>query len=143
MKRIIIVKRNQAVKNPISVLKRESTRIRPLALIVDDEVDICYLLKDILQKKFESSSVTSLAAAKEYLQYNEPAVIFLDNKLTDGFGMDHIHSFKEKYPAARIIMITAGDNFNDRETALLEGADFFINKPFSIKTILETVQTIC
>lgn len=129
------------VKYPAS-LEAESIPGKPLALIVDDEVDICFLLKDILQKKFESSSVTSLAEAKQYLRSHEPSVIFLDNKLTDGFGIDHIHSIKEQYPRTRIIMITAHDNFSDKETALQEGADYFINKPFSVKAILETVQAI-
>ena len=138
----IVVKRYSAIKYPASVLTVESTPSKPLALIVDDEADICFLLKDILQKKFESSSVTNLAEAKQYLQFNEPTVIFLDNKLSDGLGIEHIHSFKEQYPHTRIVMMTANDNFTDKETAIREGADFFINKPYSIKTILETIQTM-
>ena len=137
----MVVNKCSEVKYSASV-QNESTPGRPLALIVDDEVDICFLLKDILQRKFESSSVTSLAEAKQYLQFHEPSVIFLDNKLSDGLGIDHIHCIKEQYPRTRIVMITAFDNFSERETALQEGADYFINKPFSIKTILETVQTI-
>ena len=141
IQKVLIVRTYSAVKYTASVAE-ESTPGKPLALIVDDETDICFLLKDILQKKFESSSVTSLAEAKLYLQFNEPSVIFLDNKLSDGLGIDHIHSFKEQYPQTKIVMITAFDNFSDKEMALKEGADYFINKPFSIKTILETVQTI-
>jgi DNA-binding NtrC family response regulator len=120
----------------------QRTSTKPLALIVDDETDICFLLKDILQKKFESCSVTTLADAKRYLQINEPAVIFLDNKLTDGLGVDNIYSFKKQYPHTKIVMMTAYDNFSDRETAMKEGADYFINKPFSIQTIMDTVQKI-
>jgi len=135
------VRRHVEVKYTASVLE-ESTPSKPLALIVDDETDICFLLKDILQRKFESSSVTSLAEAKLYLQLNEPSIIFLDNKLSDGLGIDHIHSFKEQYPHTKIVMITAYDNFSEKEMAFKEGADYFINKPFSIKTIMETIQTI-
>ena len=133
--------RHSEVKYNPSVLEI-STPSKPLALIVDDEVDICFLLKDILRKKFESSSVTTLAEAELYLQLNDPSVIFLDNKLSDGLGIDHIHSFKEQHPKTRIVMITANDNFTDKEKAFQEGADYFINKPFSIKAILETIQTI-
>jgi DNA-binding response OmpR family regulator len=133
--------RHSEVNHTIPV-PRHNTLGKPLALIVDDEVDICFLLKDILRKKFEMCSVTSLADAKQYLQLNKPTLIFLDNKLSDGLGIDHIHSFKEQHPQTKIIMITANDSFSDREIALREGADYFINKPFSIQTILETVQTI-
>jgi len=135
------VEKDNVVKYSASVLK-ESTPGRPLALIVDDQADICFLLISILQKTFECISITSLAEAKRYLQVKEPFVIFLDNRLPDGLGMDHIHLFKEEHPGIKIVMITASDNFSDRETALREGADYFINKPFSKANILETVQTI-
>src|ERR1043165_3719443 len=85
---------------------------KPLALIIDDEADICYLLKDILQKKFISNSVATLGEAKRYLQTNKPYIIFLDNMLSDGLGIDHIHSIKEKYPAIKIVMITACDSIS-------------------------------
>ena len=139
---LIVITSRAAAKYPASVLTKGSTPTKPIALIVDDETDICYLLKDILQRKFQSIAVNSLAEAKRYLQANEPTLIFLDNKLSDGFGMDHIHLFKEIYPSMKIIMITASDNFEDKEKALDEGADYFINKPFSVKTILEGIERI-
>ena len=112
---------------------------KPLSLIVDDEEDICLLLEYILQNRnIDNVSVNNLADAELFLQSHDPSVIFLDNKLSDGLGVDRIRSFKERHPATKIIMITAHDNFRDK--AMQEGADYFITKPFSIKTILETIQ---
>lgn len=129
------------VNNFFAAPLEEKARGRTLSLIVDDEEDICFLLKDILSKRnIENVSVNNLSDAISFLQSHDPALIFLDNKLSDGLGVDHIKSIKKNHPTTRIIMITAHDNYRDR--AISEGADFFISKPFSKKTILETLEKI-
>jgi DNA-binding response OmpR family regulator len=113
------------------------------ALIIDDEVDICYLLKGMLrQKNIDASYVTTLADAEAHLQKNDPPVIFLDNHLSDGMGIDHIARIKKEHPASFIIMITAQDTSTDREKAYKEGVDFFIGKPFTREMILKTIEKI-
>ena len=113
------------------------------ALIIDDEIDICYLLKNILQhQNLTAEYVTSLGAAEKILQESEPPVIFLDNHLSDGLGINHIRKMKKEHPASKVVMITAHDNPSDREKAFQEGADYFISKPFSRNTILKTIENI-
>ena len=115
----------------------------PPVLIVDDEVDICYLLKGILRfRNIEASYVTTLAAAEAHLEKNDPPAIFLDNHLSDGMGMDYITRFKKEHPSTCIIMITAYDTSIDSEKAYKAGADFFIGKPFTGETILKTIDKI-
>ena len=61
------------------------------ALIVDDEIDICYLLSGILrQKKLRTSYVNNLADAQSVLKKEIPSIVFLDNNLPDGKGIDFI-----------------------------------------------------
>jgi DNA-binding response OmpR family regulator len=85
------------------------------------------LLSSILrQKKIQSSFAGSLAEADKMLKENSPPhIIFLDNYLPDGLGINHIHTLKKKYPSSKIVMITAHDNVSDRLKAQHEGADFF------------------
>jgi len=114
---------------------------KPRALIIDDEVDICYLLKGILRyQHIDAEYVTSLEAAKTLDRDQDPPVIFLDNHLKDGFGIEHISYFKNKYPSSKVVMITAHDTANDREKAYKSGADFFIGKPFTRDIILKTIE---
>ena len=69
------------------------------ALIVDDEVDICFLLSGILrQKQLKPSFVNNLAGAKAALQQEIPSILFLDNHLPDGLGLDFIPFVKSNYP---------------------------------------------
>ena len=113
------------------------------ALIIDYEADICFLLKSILSlKNFEATYANTLSEGEKYLKQNDPVVIFLDNHLPDGFGIDSIRHFKKNYPSSKIVMITAHDTSSDREKAYLEGVDFFIGKPFTRDIINKTVEKI-
>ena len=86
-------------------------------LIVDDELDICYLLSGMLkQRSFRTAFVNCLSEDVTALQSEAPTLLFLDNHLPDGFGLDFIPFVKKNYPAIKIIMITAHDGASDRKT---------------------------
>ncbi|MGC4101953.1 MAG: response regulator [Ferruginibacter sp.] len=113
------------------------------ALIIDDEIDICYLLSSILRiKNIPSRYVNSISDAVEVLKGEQPEIIFLDNHLPDGMGVDFISRLKESHPGSKVIMITAYDTPADRKKALSVGADVFIAKPFSRDTIYQTVDEL-
>ena len=113
------------------------------ALIIDDEADICYLLSRLLKhKNLETAFVNSLSDADKALKSERPEIIFLDNHLPDGLGINYIPYIKKNYPDSKIIMITAHDSGDDRDKALKNGADFFIGKPFSSEIIYKTVDEL-
>jgi two-component system OmpR family response regulator len=113
------------------------------ALIVDDEVDVCYLLSVILKhKNLESSYVNTISEAKRVLLENNPCIIFLDNHLPDGFGVNFIEEIKDLYPDVKIVMITAHDTTTDRDRAYKNGADQFIGKPFTRDVIFKTLESL-
>ncbi len=112
-------------------------------LIVDDEMDICYLLSVILkQRNLPSKFVNTLSEAQFAMKRELPSILFLDNHLPDGLGVDFIREVKTNYPLVKVILITAYDSSVEKQAALQEGADFFIGKPFSKATINETVDRI-
>ena len=113
------------------------------ALIIDDENDICYLLRGILlNKNIYSDYVNSIREARRVLKSGGPGVIFLDNHLPDGKGVEFINEIKKIHPAPIVIMITAYDTPDDRKKAMDAGADYFIPKPFSRETIFHTVDLL-
>lgn len=112
-------------------------------LIIDDETDICYLLSTLLkQKNLETEYVNTLTNAALALKNEIPEIIFLDNHLPDGQGMNFISFIKSNYPSVKIVMITAHDTAADRILALKRGADYFIGKPFTRDIIYKTVEKI-
>ena len=112
-------------------------------LIIDDEADICYLLSTLLkQKNLEAEYVNTLTDAAVALKKMIPEIVFLDNHLPDGLGMNFIEYIKSHYPDIKIVMITAHDTVADRQKALNEGVDYFISKPFTRDMIYKTVEQL-
>ena len=113
------------------------------ALIIDDELDICYLLGGILKhKKFSTSYVNTLREAKSALRTNPPELLFLDNHLPDGIGLDFISYIKHHHPVVKIIMITAHDSAAERKRAYAEGVNSFLSKPFTKELICSAIDSV-
>ncbi len=113
------------------------------ALIIDDERDICFLLSNILRNNnVDVNYVNTLGDGKIYLQNHEPAVLFLDNHLPDGLGIEFINYVKEQHAATKIIIVTAHDTPEDRSRALKHGANLFISKPFTAAEILNALRQL-
>jgi len=113
------------------------------ALIVDDEMDVCYLLSSILKyKNLQASYVNSIGEAKRVLGENNHSIIFLDNHLPDGFGINFIDEIRKLNPDVKIVMITAHDTNNDKDRAYAQGVDQFIGKPFTRETIVRTIEKL-
>src|SRR5438094_6556694 len=112
------------------------------ALIIEDESDMCLLLNIMLNgKDVELDHVKNLASAKSYLQQEKPSVVILDNKLPDGFGIDFISYIKSNYPSIKIIMIS-GYDASAEDVALDNGADIFLQKPFTRDQLYQSVMNL-
>ena len=113
------------------------------ALIIDDETDICFLLRGILRtKNLQVSYANSLSDATVVLAKENPEIIFLDNHLPDGLGVDFVSQLKATHPLAKVVMISAYDLYSDRTKAFANGVDTFIPKPFTKEIISQTVDQL-
>jgi len=123
---------------PTSKLKvKAATKI----LVVEDEGQIGLVLNMILSdRNFDLDYVNNLLDAQEYLDKNKPSVVILDNKLPDGFGVDFISYIKKKFPSIKIIMISGFSTA--RDVALENGADRFLEKPFSMDNVNEAIDSV-
>lgn len=112
------------------------------ALIIEDESDMCLLLNIMLKSdEVELDHVKNISAAKEYLKNENPSVVILDNKLPDGFGVDLISFIKSNYPSIKIIMIS-GYDASAEDVALDNGADIFLQKPFSKNQLYQSMMNL-
>jgi two-component system, OmpR family, response regulator len=112
------------------------------ALIIDDEIDICYFLTGILKKKeIPSLYVNSLFEAKAILKTYFPALVFLDNHLPDGLGLDFIAYIKDVSPHTSIVIITANDSVTMNKSCMANTIDF-IRKPFTRERIDDAIDLI-
>jgi len=110
-------------------------------LVVEDEGQIGLVLNMILSdRNFDLDYVNNLLDAQEYLEKNKPSIVILDNKLPDGFGVDFISYIKKKFPSIKIIMISGFSTA--RDVALENGADMFLEKPFSMDAVNEAIDSV-
>ena len=103
-------------------------------LVVDDEEDLCEILKFNLES--EGYHVDTANSAEEALQLNisNYSLLLLDVMMGEisGFKMAKILKNNPETAIIPIIFITAKDTENDTITGLTIGADDYISKPFSL-----------
>lgn len=113
------------------------------AMIIEDEKEICFLLSMVLkQKNLNPTCAYSIAEAKMNINAINPSILFLDNRLPDGYGLDFISQVKEHFPYTKIVMMTAHNSPEDMRKAKNRGADYFISKPFSSSVIKQTIDRL-
>lgn len=100
-------------------------------LIIDDEPDLCLLLKDYFRRKdYEVVISHGLNEGKDLLNSIQPDVVFLDNNLPDGPGWSIAQFIAANFPAVYLVLISA---FNRVAPPMPAGAKFnTIEKPISI-----------
>jgi response regulator of citrate/malate metabolism len=119
---------------PFSFLKRYKLSIKPAAHVYTSPYNFC--------KNLKPSCVSSIADARKAIAIINPLLLFLDNRLPDGFGIDYIPEIKQEHPHTKIVMITAHNSMQEIQTAFNNGADYFISKPFNAEIIKNTIDLI-
>ncbi|BBM00702.1 sigma-54 dependent transcriptional regulator [Microbulbifer sp. GL-2] len=114
----------------------------PLALVVDDEPDICKLLTLTLQRMdVDCHTAANLAEAKRLLTQNRYDFCLTDLRLPDGDGLqlvEHIQSgIHRELPIA---VITAHGNMDTAIKALKLGAFDFVSKPVDLERLRNLAQ---
>lgn len=121
--------------------------MKPLvALVIDDEPDLCHLLEITLQKmNIQTVAAHTLQAAHQAIKKQVFDLCLTDMRLPDGNGLDWVSYLHKHYPMIPIAVITAHGNVETAIKALKLGAFDFISKPINLtllrKTITEALKT--
>lgn len=113
-------------------------------LVVDDEQDLCEILKFNLET--DGYTVEMANSAEEALEMNIESfnLLLLDVMMGGMSGFALAKQLKAE-PATKdipIIFLTARDTENDTVTGFNLGADDYISKPFSIREVLVRVRAV-
>lgn len=113
-------------------------------LVVDDEEDLCEILKFNLEN--EGYEVDTANSAEEALKMDISSynLLLLDVMMGEisGFKMANILKKDKKTASVPIIFITAKDTENDTVTGFNLGADDYISKPFSLREVVARVKAV-
>jgi two-component system response regulator PilR (NtrC family) len=115
---------------------------KPLALIVDDEPDICELLELTLGRMdTDSLSAENLDKARKLLKAHKFDLCLTDMKLPDGNGIELVEHLQKNHPDIPSAVITAHGNMEAAIIALKAGAFDFVSKPVDLQILRKLVNT--
>ena len=120
--------------------EEKKTRI----LVVDDEEDLCEILKFNLEA--EGYQIETAYSGEEALEKDVASfqLILLDVMMGGMSGFQMAKHLKENPVTANIpiIFLTARDTENDTVTGFNLGADDYISKPFSIREVMVRIRAV-
>lgn len=114
-------------------------------LIVEDEQDIAQLLKHYLEKDgFHVCLATTGLEALKLVVSEHPDLVILDLMLPHLNGLEVCKTLRHKPETALlpIIMLTAKNEESDTVVGLELGADDYVTKPFSPKTLVARIKSL-
>jgi DNA-binding NtrC family response regulator len=115
---------------------------QPLLLIVDDDIDFCESMWDILhEKSYRICLAHDQKKATECMQHKAHDIVLLDLKLSDGNGKEVFELAQKMNPDCRTILITGFRTEMDQTIHQLiqDGADDVFFKPLDLTKLLETL----
>lgn len=111
-------------------------------LVVDDEMNICELLKAYFENEgYEVKTANDGAEGVSYFKMYEPDLVLLDLMMPKKDGLQVCREIRE-VSSKPIIMVTAKDDVFDKVLCLELGADDFVVKPFDMKELSARVKAV-
>jgi two-component system response regulator PilR (NtrC family) len=114
---------------------------KPLALVIDDEPDICELLSLTLERMDIDTAVAGdVKSAKAQLSRRRFDICLTDMRLPDGDGLELVEWMQENASGVPVAVITAHGNVETAVQALKLGAFDFISKPLDLQNLRNIVE---
>ena len=114
--------------------------MKPVALIIDDEVQIRRLLRVVLEGEDYQvhEAETGQQGLMEIARWR-PAIILLDLGLPDLDGLEVLKRLRE-WSKAPVLVLSVRDDDQDKVAALDAGAEDYVTKPFSTPELLARLR---
>lgn len=114
--------------------------MKPIALIIDDEVQIRRLLALALESAgYLVREAETGTLGLQSVALTRPDVILLDLGLPDLDGLTVLQRLRE-WSATPVVVLTVRDGESDKVAALDAGADDYVTKPFSTVELLARLR---
>lgn len=109
-------------------------------VVIDDEAEICDLLKTMLEEKGHTVHTSINAQNLTEILNPPPDIILLDVLMPDINGLECMPQIQSLTPKARVIVITGLDDYHLADAFYEAGACGFLNKPLHHNQILSSIQ---
>jgi CheY-like chemotaxis protein len=116
--------------------------VKKKILVVDDEVNSVFVLRCILEdKNYTVTEAYDGEAALRAVSIQKPDLVLLDVTMPKMSGYEVCKSIKSNPETKKIpvILVTGKDTAEDIKTALSNGANWFVRKPYDANYLLNMV----
>ncbi len=132
-----------AVKKPFE-LERKVNSILPRLLLVEDNPDMSYFIKEHLQELYHVQEAKNGKLGLEAAKQNPPDLIITDVMMPEMDGVELCKAVKSNLDTSHVpvIMLTAKAGIENKIEGLEMGADDYLTKPFEPKELLARVKNL-
>lgn len=109
--------------------------------MVDDEVDICSLLKEYFEDRFVVETAHNGTEALRKAEIFKPDIALLDVKMPVMDGMLALKAIKLSQPNTRVIMLTAIGSGVATKECLKQGAFGYVTKPVELDVLEDIIRS--
>jgi two-component system, chemotaxis family, chemotaxis protein CheY len=109
-------------------------------LIVDDDAFVRTLLRDMLANQGYALTEAENGRAALDRDGPPPSLVLLDLLMPQMSGMEALGRIRDRWPSARVLVITSMDSERLLEEAMQAGASGYITKPFHPVEIASAVE---
>lgn len=111
-------------------------------VIADSEKLLTSLSTALGESGYEVDVVADTAGAIKYAAEGSYDIIILDLMLPGKSSLLVLHELRELDQAVEILILSTADQIHDRVTALIQGADDYLVKPFSYDDLHTRIQVL-
>ena len=125
---------------------RQSERVMAGAdhiLVVDDEREICEIVRQYLESEgFRVSSASDGAGMRRILAHEPVSLVIMDLMLPGEDGLTLARELRETQPQIGILILTGRGDTVDKIIGLEMGADDYLSKPFHLRELLARTKSV-
>ena len=115
---------------------------RPRVLVVDDDLEMCAMLREYLSKEqFDVELAHDGDSALRAIEASRPNIVLLDVSMPSRGGFEVLRTLRGDSDLP-VLMLTARDEHGDRIHGLELGADDYLTKPFNARELVARIHAI-
>lgn len=131
-------------RRTIKLPKYEFDRTKPNMLVIDDDVELLWLIGEMFSDEFNVNTLDEPRQLETILEQMQPDIILSDVMMPHLSGIELTKMIKSKNETCHIPVILISGNYEIEQQieAIGAGAEMYINKPFDTKYLKISVKQI-